>query len=237
MIKAIIWDYDGTLVDTRHKNLAVTREIMQEMLDDPIDNYPVLQSLEKYQAANEQSENWRELYRSHFQFSDSKIDEAGSMWKSYQINNDTEVTLFENMDDVLRELNDYQHGIVSQNARENIISFLAQKGLRSDFQKVIGYKDIGYDQQKPDPAGLINCIDSLTDVDQGSVVYIGDHETDIYCAYLADQKLKEKGQSLQVYSIAACYGPSPDTKHWTYTPDFKAHNPQDISSIIAALDS
>ena len=27
-IKAIIWDYDGTLVDTRHKNLHVTRNII-----------------------------------------------------------------------------------------------------------------------------------------------------------------------------------------------------------------
>jgi len=28
-IKAIIWDYDGTLVDTRHKNLNVTKNIMK----------------------------------------------------------------------------------------------------------------------------------------------------------------------------------------------------------------
>jgi len=31
MVKAIIWDYDGTLVDTRHKNLAVTKEIMKHV--------------------------------------------------------------------------------------------------------------------------------------------------------------------------------------------------------------
>ena len=31
-IKAIIWDYDGTLVDTRHKNLNVTKSISQVLL-------------------------------------------------------------------------------------------------------------------------------------------------------------------------------------------------------------
>lgn len=237
MIKAIIWDYDGTLVDTRRKNLAVTREIMQEILEDSIDNYPVLKSIEQYQAANEKAANWRELYQSHFQLSDSKIDEAGAMWKNCQMNNDTEVTLFENMSTILRELNNYRHGIVSQNARENIIAFLTENKLRSIFSKIVGYEDIEYNRQKPDPAGLLNCIEYLTDTDEGSIVYIGDHETDMHCTYLADQKLKEDGQSLQVYSIAACYSFAKETQDWEYTPNFKAYSPEDIHSIITDLDN
>ena len=31
MIKAIIWDYDGTLVDTHIKNLNVTRKIIEHI--------------------------------------------------------------------------------------------------------------------------------------------------------------------------------------------------------------
>ena len=30
-IKAIIWDYDGTLCDTRPKNLIVTRKIIEHV--------------------------------------------------------------------------------------------------------------------------------------------------------------------------------------------------------------
>lgn len=82
MVKAIIWDYDGTLVDTRRKNLAVTKEIMGEVMQESPDEYKVLQSLDQYQEANENSENWRELYKNYFQLSDSQIHEAGAMWKS-----------------------------------------------------------------------------------------------------------------------------------------------------------
>jgi phosphoglycolate phosphatase-like HAD superfamily hydrolase len=32
-IKAIIWDYDGTLVDTRYKNLNVTRNIIESIIE------------------------------------------------------------------------------------------------------------------------------------------------------------------------------------------------------------
>ena len=235
MVKAIIWDYDGTLVDTRHKNLEVTKEIMQEVIEDSIHNYKVLQSLDRYQAANNNSSNWRELYKNYLQLSDSQIDEAGSMWKEYQIKNQTEVTLFENIQTVLDEFCNYKQGIVSQNAYENILSYLTRKQLDSYFSKVVGYEEISYNQQKPNPTGLLKCINSLTDTGDGAVVYIGDHETDIHCAYLANEKLNEIGSNLKVFSIAALYGFTANTKKWEYKPDFEAYDPKDIALTISQL--
>src|SRR5699024_1837210 len=235
MVKAIIWDYDGTLVDTRSKNLAVTKEIMAEVMQESPDEYEVLQSLDQYQAANENSENWRELYKSYFQLSDSQIDEAGAMWKKYQVNSDTEVSLFKDIRPVLKEFSSYKHGIVSQNAFENIISYLKSQQLESHFSKIIGYEEIGYDQQKPDPTGLLACIKYLTNSESGSVVYIGDHETDIQCAYLANQRLKENGSNLQVFSIAALYGLTVNTENWKYEPYFEAYDPSDIALIVNKL--
>lgn len=234
MVKAIIWDYDGTLVDTRRKNLAVTKEIMQDILEDSIENYQALQSLDHYQAANEDSQNWRGLYKKYFQLSDFQIDKAGSMWREYQIKNETEAILFENITKVLNEFANFKHGIVSQNAYANIISYLRKQELDSYFSKVIGYEEIGYDQQKPNPTGLLKCIQYLTDLRTGSVVYIGDHETDIQCAYLANEKIKETRNSLEVISIAALYGFT-NAKNWEYKPDFEAHDPNDIISIINNL--
>lgn len=232
MVKAIIWDYDGTLVDTRHKNMEVTKEIMREILDNSIESYTVLQSLDQYQAANENSENWRELYKHYFKLSDEQIDEAGAMWKEYQLRNDTEVTLFDNVREVLTELSEFRHGIVSQNASENITSYLTRQDLASTFDKVIGYEEISYEQQKPNPAGLFKCINSLVDHYQGAVIYIGDHETDIECVEQAKQYSKGKSSGLRLFSVAALYGLTTSTKKWDYKPDFEISDPKELLSVV-----
>ena len=62
-IKAIIWDYDGTPADTRHKNLNVTRNIIESIIETDAEEFSALQSLENYTLANRRTSNWRELYR------------------------------------------------------------------------------------------------------------------------------------------------------------------------------
>lgn len=233
MLQAIIWDYDGTLVDTRRKNLEVTKAIMREVTGNSTDDFPVLQSLDRYQQANENSENWRELYKNYFHLSDQAIDRAGAMWKEYQMKDNTEVSMFDGISSVLDELSHYGHGIVSQNAHENILSFLSKNQLQNHFPKVVGYEEIGYDQQKPNPTGLLACISSLTDSESGSVIYIGDHETDTQCAHLANQQLREENRGLNVHSIAALYGSSENTQNWEFKPDFSVQHPNEILSIIS----
>jgi len=235
MIQAIIWDYDGTLVDTRSKNFEVTKEIMQQILDDSPNKYHALQSIEHYKAANDNSENWRELYKTYFQLSESEINKAGSMWKEYQVKNQTEVTLFDHIPTLLNNFSNYKQGIVSQNAHENILSYLSKQNLNLFFSKVIGYEEISLDQQKPNPTGLLKCIEYLTNFDSGIVVYIGDHESDTQCAYLANKKLKKTGSELRVISVAALYGLTNDITDWEYKPDYIAYKTTNISDIINKL--
>jgi phosphoglycolate phosphatase-like HAD superfamily hydrolase len=85
-INAIIWDYDGTLVDTCHKNLNVTKKIIASTTKTDASKFPALQSLEKYDVANRRTSNWRELYRQEFNLTENQIDEAGRMWSAYQLN-------------------------------------------------------------------------------------------------------------------------------------------------------
>jgi phosphoglycolate phosphatase-like HAD superfamily hydrolase len=66
MIEAVNWDYDGTLVDTRQKNLDVTKEIVWEVLQKNHETFSALQSLENYEKANSRSANWRDLYTYEF---------------------------------------------------------------------------------------------------------------------------------------------------------------------------
>jgi phosphoglycolate phosphatase-like HAD superfamily hydrolase len=47
-IRAIIWDYDGTLVDTRHKNLNVTRNIIESIIEAGVKEFSALRSVGNY---------------------------------------------------------------------------------------------------------------------------------------------------------------------------------------------
>ena len=66
MIEAVIWDYDGTLVDTCQKNLDVTKEIVLDVLSKSYEDFPALLNSENYKKANERAANWREMYSHEF---------------------------------------------------------------------------------------------------------------------------------------------------------------------------
>ncbi len=78
-ICAIIWDYDGTLVDSRQKNLNVTRKIVSKILKGDPKEIPALNSLSNYHQAHIKATNWREFYESSFNLKDDQVDEAGKM--------------------------------------------------------------------------------------------------------------------------------------------------------------
>ena len=48
-IKAIIWDYDGTLVDSRIKNLNVTRKIIEKATGKKYSTFPALDNLQDFE--------------------------------------------------------------------------------------------------------------------------------------------------------------------------------------------
>lgn len=84
------------------------------------------------------------------------------------------------------------------------------------------------DRQKPEPDGLISCIKDLTDSEEGTIFYIGDHETDIQCAARANQILAD----LEVLSIGVLYGTGIDNVKWNTQPDFEANSVQELFDII-----
>jgi phosphoglycolate phosphatase-like HAD superfamily hydrolase len=73
-ILAIIWDYDGTLVDSRRKNLNVTRKIVSKILKGDPSEIPALSSLSNYHHAHIKATNWREFYEESFGRSRQNVD-------------------------------------------------------------------------------------------------------------------------------------------------------------------
>ena len=92
---AVIWDYDGTLVDTRHKNLNVTRKIIERITKRSADEFPMLENIEEYHRATMDTSNWRKCYREEFEIGEEQVKEAGSLWTEYQLNDYPPVNVFE----------------------------------------------------------------------------------------------------------------------------------------------
>ncbi|MFA5805969.1 MAG: HAD family hydrolase [Melioribacteraceae bacterium] len=228
-ISGVIWDYDGTLVDTRMKNLNVTKAIISEIMSDIDIENSVLGSLENYEQANVKSSNWRELYRNEFGLTEKQIDNAGKLWTKFQLLDKTEVQLFEGISFTVPKLSTYSQGIVSQNSSENIKNNLERNDLAKYFNQIIGYEEVDFTKQKPNPEGLLKCISDITDQkNNGSVVYIGDHITDIECAQNANEKMGRKA----VISILMKYNKLNLAEGWEYKPDYISDRPEDILEII-----
>jgi len=231
-ICAIIWDYDGTLVDSRQKNLNVTRKIVSKILKGDPSEIPALSSLGNYHRAHIKATNWREFYKESFGLTEAQTDDAGRMWTGYQLEDQTSIPLIDGVGETIISLSKFPQGIVSQNSRENIIQYLKQKNLRSYFESIIGYEEVELDKQKPNPEGLMMCIERLTDFKPGVVIYIGDHESDVQCALNANNILSQKNSETKIISIGAFHGFDVDTSSWSVLPDYQIKNAADIKSIV-----
>jgi HAD superfamily hydrolase (TIGR01549 family) len=231
-ICAIIWDYDGTLVDSRQKNLNVTRKIVSKILKGDPTEIHTLSSLSNYHQAHIKATNWREFYKESFGLTEAQTDDAGRMWTGYQLEDQTYIPLIDGVRETIISLRDYPQGIVSQNSRENIIQYLKQKNLLTHFKSIIGYEEVELDKQKPNPEGLMMCIERLTDFKPGVVIYIGDHETDVQCVLNTNNILSENKPGIKIISIGAFYGVDVDTSNWSVLPDYEIQNAADIQSIV-----
>ena len=233
MLKAIIWDYDGTLVDTRQKNLNVTSSIISAVTGKPSTTFPVLDSVTVYDAANMNAPNLRVLYKEEFGLNDDQATYAGFLWTAYQLKDTTAISFFNGISDVIHSLSHYGHGIVSQNSKQNITEVLKREGVDKHFKIIIGYEEVSFSLQKPHPEGLLQCIKQLTQLDdEGTILYIGDHETDATCAHNANNSLLRKA----VYSVGAFYEKNDHSDSWAVAPDFKVNNPKDILAIVSSLN-
>ncbi|MDY0093872.1 MAG: HAD hydrolase-like protein [Candidatus Vecturithrix sp.] len=237
-ICAIIWDYDCTLVNTWHKNLAVTRRIIAKVSERDISQVDALSSVERYQAASFQSINWRDFYMKECGLTVEQTDRAGGLWTEFQLSDNTPIQVFDGVPEVLATLSAFPHGIVSQNSRQSIAATLHAQQLLSYFPCIVGYEEVGFDRQKPVPDGLLVCMQCIGKAQSkmsGIICYIGDHEVDAACAFYTNQVLQQQGADLKVVSIAAFYGCQGDDSSWQIKPDYTVKAPWEIPDIILGL--
>jgi len=231
-ITAVIWDYDGTLVDTRAKNWGITRELVRQFTGTDPDTIDGLSSLEGYTRALHRNHNWRQLYVGEFGMSEEMTSEAGRMWTEYQLADDTAAPVYDGIKAALDQLTSVPHGIVSMNSRTNIERSLARDGLLNRFQLVIGYEEVSAERQKPAPDGLIMCLEHITGFAPGHVVYVGDHQVDIECVRNANEVLAADGHDIRVFAVGAAYGIGAEFGAWPEDPDYAIEHPRELLDLV-----
>lgn len=234
-VTALVWDFDGTLVDTRRQHLQITRELLSNLTGRGPEQFPALRSFEAYEAALRRAMNWRDLYRNEIGLTADQTEAAGRLWAEYTLRDPTPLPLFAGIRETLAALGDLPHGIVSQNARGSIRRHLGTAGVLATFRCVVGYEEVPMARQKPAPDGLILCIETLTNLSPGRVLYVGDHETDGETASNANEVFRRDGVPVQVIAVAATYGDPGTECRWGCRPDYLVRHPLEIAALRRAL--
>jgi HAD superfamily hydrolase (TIGR01549 family) len=229
---AVIWDFDGTLVDSHRKNLQVNRTIISRLTGRPASSFEALSSMQAYGQAVARATNWREFYAREFELRDADVERAGQLWPELQSADQTPQEPFGGVRETLDELSDVSHGILSQNDSLVINASLDASGLSRHFKIVLGYAELGLGDQKPAAGGLLRCIDALRLGESARVFFIGDHVTDAMCAANARAALIEAGSALEVFSVGAFFSDFVGDESWEVTPDRIARNPSEIVDIV-----
>jgi phosphoglycolate phosphatase-like HAD superfamily hydrolase len=226
-IDAILWDYDGTMINSVPKNISVTRAIIEQIAPrlSGTKMPDILSSPPKYQAANHAAENWRDLYLNHYGLTIEETDAAGHLWHSHQLTNKTQVSAFDGIVDAVRSLGHVPQGICSQNSAENIQQVLSDNDIDQHIDQIVGYDDVPYNSQKPAPdAGLLCLKQMFPSSDTISMLYVGDHEADTIFARNIQERL---GTDATVLAVAVTYsGAKPDS--WAVKPDWIIDAPAEL---------
>jgi len=229
---AVIWDYDGTLVDSRHRNLSVNRSIIGGLTGRPWQDFEALHSIGAYDRAVARCTNWRDFYQDEFGVRENMLESAGRMWTAQQLADRTPVEPFPGVRQALDALRHLPQGIVSQNSRAIITATLGPLGLGAHFDAVLGYEEVAAGRQKPAPDGLLDCVERLLPAGPATVFYVGDHPTDAMCVVEARREVAARGLDMAVWSVGALYG-GESPEGWPESPDFLAVTPADVVSIVA----
>lgn len=233
----VIWDYDGTIIDSAKKNIEVTIEVLKHF-DKEIETHlpKALQSYGNYQKANHKYKNWRELYKESYGLKEEQLDEAGSLWTPEQLKNKTIPSMFEGMAELLNKLKPIKMGICSQNSNENIKETLRHYGVERCFEAIIGYDDLSGSEQKPNPTGFIKCIELLElNNKSGTLVYIGDHSEDVVFGKNAEGILKEKGINVICIAIDHLSLNLNTYEKWSIQPNYFVQTVSELDNILQGL--
>ncbi|PLX17599.1 MAG: phosphatase [Marinilabiliales bacterium] len=229
-IDAVLWDYDGTIVNSVPKNIDITKQILAKVAphlsEEGLPKY--LKSEKDYHIANHAARNWQDLYLNYYGLNENETVIAGKLWTEFQLKNTTPVKLFPGIFDTINKLTCPQ-AICSQNSALNIKQVLKENNLLHKFNVIIGYDDIPENEQKPSAAGGILCLNRIfKEIHSKTIMFIGDHVGDVQFARNMESELLNTNK---IISVAANYSGA-NISSWKHQPDYIVNTPVELLSII-----
>ena len=218
-IECVLFDLDGTLIDTAPDFVAVVKQLLAEHGKPPLSRDSIYHTV---------SDGARALVKLAFGIDEDHAEFAELTQRLldlyYQQLQVTRAALYPGLDGLLAKLERQQipWGIVT-NKPEKYTSLLLDKlNLRSRCGTLVCPDHVS--QRKPHPEPILLACRQLG-VGTERTVYIGDHRRDIEAAKNAD-----------VIAIAAAYGYlAPDTKIEQWMADFILHSADQTEALLNSL--
>ena len=203
MIKAILFDCDGTLVDSETLSACATDYAFKHILKRPLTDEESKGLLGR--PANKILEEW-------FQEKGKEIFEEAT---NHFIETMSEVKPYDGIQDMLHHLTKkLRMAIVSSSRREIVMRMLIATKLADYFEFIVGHEDT--DRHKPDPEPILEAIKKLN-IKHNECIYIGDQPYDIMAA-------REAG----VRVIGVTWGSGNRRILEGYRPDMILENPKEL---------
>lgn len=175
MVTSIIFDIDGTILDTEQ----IVLKSLQKVLKDELNKEFELHEL-RFALGIPGKETLKKL-------NISNIEEVHPKWSKAELDFLHEVTIFEEIEEVIKELSlrKLKLGIVTSKTKKDLKEGFEPFGLNSYFEHIICACDTV--KHKPNPDPLIACLEKLG-VSNEHAIYIGDSIYDMQCAKSAGVK-------------------------------------------------
>ena len=233
----VLWDFDGTIMDTEIKNFSVLRRLIPIVTGKPLSSFNLLMSIDDYRKAAFSTSGWRDLYKKYLGLTNPEISQAGQLWSQMYNSNTTALSLFPKIRYVITSLHQLPQGIVSSNDVSVINRSLKNCDLLNRFSFVIGGQTLPAELQKPHPHMLLNGIEMMAKDLSGNVLYIGDHPTDFIMVGHANTQLASLDKFISVIGIAVSHSHQNfyESIEWPVPPQFFTQSPSDILTIVEAI--
>ena len=210
MLKAIIFDFDGTVADTFDTIVVISNRLALEF------GYK--------QAAPEEIEHIRNLSsREIIRQSGVSIFKLPLILRKLknQLNNEIyRLNPLPGIDEALADLKmqGYRLGIITSNDRDNVMLFLEKNNLQELFEFIYSGANI-FGKSR-----VINRFLKQAHLAPEEVIYVGDETRDIEAAKRSNIKM-----------IAVSWGFNSKTVLAEHNPDFLIHHPNELIQVISTL--
>jgi pyrophosphatase PpaX len=211
-IKNILFDLDGTLLDTNELIIQSFKHTYQTHLNKDVDKDEIIKSFGEILKIT--------LDREFGELS----EEAIKTYRNFQVGNfEKLIAIHEGVKEGIIELNrqGYKLGVVTSRLNESAIRGLKHFGLMEYFQSIIGADDT--DKHKPDPIPAFMALKELGGKPEETII-VGDSPFDILC-----------GKNAGIISVAVGWSALPMDIILKYEPNYVVDSMKELLTLIERL--